>query len=59
MMCCIFLYDSCVAWKRGKLIVTIHDVKPLLFGSNNRKRNLNTMIESMVIPKRISRWIML
>ena len=46
-----FPYDSCVAWKRGKLIVTIHDVKPLLFGSNNRKRNLNTMIESIVIPK--------
>lgn len=45
-----FPYDSCVAWKRGKLIVTIHDVKPLLFGSNNRKRNLNTMIERMVMP---------
>ena len=45
-----FLYDSCVAWKRGKFIVTIHDVKPLLFGSHRPKRNLNTLIERMVIP---------
>lgn len=45
-----FPYDSCVAWKRGKFIVTIHDVKPLLFGSNRRKRNLNAVIEHMLIP---------
>jgi len=24
-------YDGCIAWKRGRLIVTIHDVKQLLF----------------------------
>lgn len=47
-----FPYDSCVAWKRGKFIVTIHDVKPLLFGSYRPKRNLNTVIERMVIPNR-------
>ena len=45
-----FPYDSSVAWKRGKFIVTIHDVKPLLFGSNHQKRNLNTVIERMIIP---------
>ncbi|WP_447979747.1 glycosyltransferase family 4 protein [Candidatus Nitrospira bockiana] len=26
-----FPYDSCVLWKRGRFLVTIHDVKPLLF----------------------------
>ena len=26
-----FLYDSCVLWKRGKFISTIHDMKPVLF----------------------------
>jgi glycosyltransferase involved in cell wall biosynthesis len=45
-----FPHDSSVAWKRGKFIVTIHDVKPLLFGSYHQKRNLNTVIERMVIP---------
>jgi glycosyltransferase involved in cell wall biosynthesis len=45
-----FPYDSSVAWKRGKFIVTIHDVKHLLFGSNHQKRNLNTVIERMMIP---------
>jgi len=45
-----FPYDSCVAWKRGKFVVTIHDVKPLLFSSDRPKRNLNTMIERSVVP---------
>jgi len=26
-----FLYDSCILWKRGKFISTIHDMKPVLF----------------------------
>lgn len=47
-----FPYDSCVAWKRGKFIVTIHDVKPLVFGSSRSRRNLNTLIERMVIPNK-------
>ena len=45
-----FPYDSCVAWKRGKFIVTIHDVKPFLFRSDRPKRNLNTLIEKTVVP---------
>lgn len=43
-------YDSCVAWKRGKFLVTIHDVKPLLFSSTKPKRNLNAVIERALIP---------
>jgi glycosyltransferase involved in cell wall biosynthesis len=45
-----FPYDSCVAWKRGKFVVTIHDVKPFLFDSGRPKRNLNTLIEKAVVP---------
>ena len=26
-----FLYDSCILWKRGRFISTIHDMKPVLF----------------------------
>ncbi|TAJ23992.1 MAG: glycosyltransferase family 1 protein [Nitrospirae bacterium] len=42
-------YDSCVAWKRGKLVVTIHDVKPLLFGSPSQGRNVNSMVERFLV----------
>lgn len=45
-------YDSCVAWKRGKLVVTIHDVKPLLFGSPSRGRNVNSMVERLLVPNK-------
>ncbi len=38
-------YDSCVAWKRGKLVVTIHDVKPFLFDSLRPRRSLARAIE--------------
>jgi glycosyltransferase involved in cell wall biosynthesis len=31
-------YDSCLVRKRGKLIVTIHDVKPLLFATGRYDR---------------------
>ena len=40
-----FPYDSCVAWKRGKFVATIHDAKPLLFPELRSKRNLSGRIE--------------
>ncbi|WP_447602323.1 glycosyltransferase family 4 protein [Nitrospira sp. Nam80] len=40
-----FPYDSCVAWKRGKFVATIHDAKPLLFPELRPKRNLSARIE--------------
>jgi glycosyltransferase involved in cell wall biosynthesis len=40
-------YDSCVALKRGKLIVTIHDVKPILFHTGQTNPN---WIERLLIP---------
>lgn len=42
-------YDSCVIGKRGKLIVTIHDVKPLLF---NTGRHTRPLVERMLVPDR-------
>jgi glycosyltransferase involved in cell wall biosynthesis len=42
-------YDSCVVGKRGKLIVTIHDVKPLLF---NTGRYTRPLMERILVPDR-------
>jgi glycosyltransferase involved in cell wall biosynthesis len=42
-------YDSCVAYRRGKFIVTIHDVKPLLFHTGQTNPN---WIERLLIPDR-------
>jgi glycosyltransferase involved in cell wall biosynthesis len=40
-----FLYDSCILWKRGKFISTIHDMKPVLFDLGK------------VGPTRLERWL--
>jgi glycosyltransferase involved in cell wall biosynthesis len=44
-----FPYDSCIAWKRGKFIATIHDAKPLLFPELRPKRNLGARIERALV----------
>jgi glycosyltransferase involved in cell wall biosynthesis len=44
-----FPYDSCVAWKRGRFIATIHDVKQLLFTELCPPRNLNSLIEGIIV----------
>jgi len=51
-----FPYDSCVMWKRGRFVTTIHDVKPLIFGSGRRRRfNVNDLIERTLVRDRWSR----
>lgn len=50
-----FPYDSCVAWKRGKFMATVHDVKPLLFGTGRRRMNLNELIERALVRDRWAR----
>ncbi len=47
-----FPYDSCVAWKRGKFISTIHDVKPLLFPELRTRPSLYTRIEQWFVGDR-------
>lgn len=47
-----FPYDSCVAWKRGKFVTTIHDVKPLLFPELRPRANLNSRIEDWLVGNR-------
>jgi glycosyltransferase involved in cell wall biosynthesis len=47
-----FPYDSCVAWKRGRFVSTIHDVKPLLFPELRARRNLNRRIEQWLVGDR-------
>ena len=44
-----FPYDSCVAWKRGKFVATIHDAKPLLFPELRAKRNFSARIERALV----------
>lgn len=52
-----FPYDSCVAWKRGAFIVTVHDVKPLIFGTDTgRSRfSLNRLIERLLVRDKWAR----
>jgi glycosyltransferase involved in cell wall biosynthesis len=48
-----FPYDSCVAWKQGRFVTTIHDVKPLIFPELKSSRlNLNSVIEGMLVGNR-------
>jgi len=47
-----FPYDSCVAWKRGKFVATIHDVKPLLFPELRSRVGLNSRIEQWLVGDR-------
>ncbi len=49
-----FPYDSCVAWKRAKFVTTVHDVKPLLFGTK-QAANLNTKIEQFLVGDKWAR----
>ncbi len=44
-----FPYDSCVAWKRGRFVATIHDAKPFLFPELRPKQNLSAKIERLVV----------
>ncbi len=47
-----FPYDSAVAWKRGRFVVTVHDVKPLIYGTDRSRLNLNQLIEGLLIRDR-------
>ncbi len=47
-----FPYDSCIGWKRGRFVATIHDVKPLIFGELHVRQNIGTRIEQAVIGDR-------
>jgi glycosyltransferase involved in cell wall biosynthesis len=47
-----FPYDSCVAWKRGKFVTTIHDVKPVLFPDLRARTSFNSRIEQWLVGDR-------
>ncbi len=47
-----FPHDSSVTWKRGKFVITIHDVKPLIFETLKPRRGLNHCIERLLVPDR-------
>jgi len=50
-----FPHDSCVAWKRAKFVATVHDVKPMLFPALAQRRNLYSLIESMLVGDKWSK----
>ncbi len=41
-------YDSCVAWKRAKLVVTVHDVRPLIQGETGSHPNIHGLLERLL-----------
>ncbi|MEE8125040.1 MAG: glycosyltransferase family 1 protein [Nitrospirales bacterium] len=45
-----FPYDSCLAIKRGKFVVTLHDVKPLLFPKPSKIFDWKRLLKKMVLP---------
>ena len=47
-----FPYDSCVAWKRGKFVVTMHDIKPLLFPALRPTPSLAGSLEQWLVGDR-------
>lgn len=44
-----FPYDAAIAWKRTPRIVTIHDVKPLIFEELRSRRNLSSRLSRMLV----------
>jgi glycosyltransferase involved in cell wall biosynthesis len=54
-----FPYDSCVAWKRGKFVSTVHDVKPLIFprerSGQQERLPREPLIERLLIRDRWNR----
>lgn len=50
-----FPYDSCVAWKRGTFVVTVHDVKPLLFDAVRPRPSVNRLIEGALVRDKWAR----
>lgn len=50
-----FPYDSTVVWKRGRFIVTVHDVKPLIYGTERSHWNLNRLIEGLLVRNKWAR----
>ena len=50
-----FPYDSCIAWKRGKFVATIHDVKPLVLAQQRPRPSFNERLFSLAVGDRWTR----
>lgn len=44
-----FPYDAAIAWKRARSVVTVHDVKPLIFEELRSRRNLSSRLSQMLV----------
>ncbi len=47
-----FPYDAATVWKRTPCIVTIHDVKPLIFKELRSRRNLGRLLSQMLVGEK-------
>ncbi len=50
-----FPYEAGVRWSRGKVILTVHDVKPLIFPELRSKKNINNILYDVVLGNKWSR----
>jgi len=48
-------YDSCVAWETAKLVVTVHDLKPLMTEGTVSHRNIHGLLERLLVRDRWGR----
>lgn len=48
-------YDSCVGYTRARLVTTVHDLKPMLFGTASKGLNLNTWVERVIVRDKWAR----
>ncbi len=44
-----FPYDAGIIWKKGKFVVTVHDVKPLIFPELKSRRNVNSWVQGILV----------
>ena len=50
-----FPYEAGVRWSRGKVVLTVHDVKPLIFPELRSKKNINNILHDVVLGNKWSR----
>lgn len=50
-----FPYDAGIVWRRGKVVMTVHDVKPLIFPELRSRKNLYNIIHDVVLGNKWSK----
>jgi len=48
-------HDSCLAWKRARLVTTVHDIKPLLFPTLASRASISRRLERTLVGDKWAR----